>query len=241
MNETRLLDPEIEGDIDALESILESYKQDELNQANPVYDVEYLVKFSNWLLNNFKTINNDDFVIAANFHEGELIQIMVGYKFEIGWGQYEAHNGNPYWYVGLAYFKDKRWRPSGSHIINLGLVLGAHFERQGYYKFYTVRKMPPRLKSYDQIRKYLDSEPFKESYKIVRYNSDVEKVFYTNTDLENFTFSSFKVLLPRKIYRPVMLLSFTLDPTIDINSLKKQRLLDDPGMSIDDFIKSVKR
>ena len=234
MNEIRMLDPKRTGDLEHLIEILESYKENELNQVNPVYALEYLIKFSDWIIDRFTNVNTTDFVIFGSFYNDELIQIMVAYKFETGWGDEIALNGTPYWYVGLAYFKDRAWRYPGVELINLGLCLGAHFERQGFYKFYTVKKMPERIKTYEQLKKYIDSAAFKKTYQVVRYHVDVDKIFYNNTELENYRFSTVKALLPRRISRPIMLLEFTLDPTIDISKIVSKNV---DGMAIDDFIK----
>lgn len=216
MNEIRMLNCNNPDDVRQLHEILEDYKADEAKHINPVYVATHLHKFAEWIKDRFKKVHTNDFVIFGSWSNGLLIQIMVAYKFEIGWGQDMAFNTTPYWLVGLAYFRDKAWRDPGVELINLGLCLGAHFEKQGYYKFYTVKKMPTRIKTYTDLKAYIDSPAFKKTYKVVRYNVDVEKIFYTEDDLKKFRFATWSSLLPRGITRPVMLLQFTLDPTIDI-------------------------
>lgn len=225
MNVIRLLNSSDLDDRHHLSEILSDYRRSEAEKTNQVYNANYLALFSDWIMSRFKVCHTDDFAVYGNFYNDELIQIMIGYKFETGWGYDYPKNGTPYWYVGLAYFKDRAWRYPGVELINLGLCLGAHFEKQGYYKFYTVKKMPGKIQNYEQLRRYIDSEAFKKTYQVVRYNVNVEKIFRSTDDIKNFRFASWSVLLPRSISRPVMLLEFTLDPTIDINSIVANSLL----------------
>lgn len=223
MNTVKLLDKDNPKDLNDLKLILKHYVKDELEQNNPVYVAEYLEKFSQWILNRFQRCAKSNFVVAANYYDDELVQIMIGYTFDIAWGNDLALDTTPYWYVGLAYFKDKHWRNPGKEIIDLGLALGAHFERKGYYKFYTVKKMPNRIKTYEDLQKYINSPAYKTTFQVKRYHPKVEKIFRTTDDLTAFRFIHWSVILPRGITRPIMLIEYTLDPTIDLLAIMKQQ------------------
>lgn len=219
MNEIRMLTYSNQDDCKQFAEILEDYVRTETEKINQVYVVDHLKKFANWIYDQFLKQYPEDFVVYGSFNDGELIQIMVAYKFEVAWGFEFIMNNCPYWYVGLAYFKDKAWRNPGAELINLGLCLGKHFERQGYYKFYTVKKMPRGIRNYEDMERYINSSAFKETYQVARYKVGVEKVFRTTEEITNFRYNHWSPILPRGISRPVMLLEFTLDPTIDINTL----------------------
>ena len=223
MNELRMLDKDNADDVQQLAEVLQEYSETEEGKVNQVYVAGNLFKFSNWITEQFKTRHTNDFIIYGSFHNKKLMQIMVAYKFEVAWGNAFIMNNNPYWYVGLAYFRDRCWRNPGIELINLGLCLGAHFEKQGYHKFYTVKKMPRYIKTNEDLIKYISNSAFKETYQVVRYNVSVEKVFKTQEELSNFRFNYWSTILPRGISRPVMLLEFTLDPMIDIKELMKSK------------------
>ena len=220
-NSIRMLSSTNVDDVAQLSDILEDYNKSEQEKLGQVYVASNLGLFSKWIFDKFKKSHYADFVIFGSFHNNELIQIMVAYKFDLAWGYDYALNNLPYWYVGLAYFKDRAWRNPGVELINLGLCLGAHFEKQGYYKFYTTKKMPNRIVNNDQLQQYINSPAFKKTYQVERYSVKVEKIFRTDDDRKKFRFAHWQSVLPRGISRPIMLLEFTLDPTIDINTLIK--------------------
>ena len=216
----KLLNKDCPQDRIDLKDILNVYAKGELLKVNPVYVASNLVRFASWIYDRFVNCDHDDFAVAAMYEYNQLVHIMVGYKFDIGFGFDSVINTEPYWYVGLAFFRDQKWRNPGEHVIRLGFMLRDVFERQGFYKFYTVKKCSPKLMSdSEKMKDYVKSPSFKETFRVERYSPKIEKIFRTTADLERFSFINWQKLLPRSISKPIMLIEYTLDPLIDINKI----------------------
>jgi hypothetical protein len=212
MFQTRLLDNTNESDIAQLGFILDSFLETEKNKIQPVYVYEDSARFVQWIKISFLQQNKEDFVISARFYNSEIDQVYVAYKLEATWGKPVIENVLPFWILGLMYFKNAEWKSPADQILNLEKLVLDHFEKQKYTTGHIVLKAPKgllNLPSSMPTSTYI-TEVLKKTLPGFRYDFTVEHVFRTQEDIDNFKFAAFKIILPKRIRKPVMLISLTL-------------------------------
>lgn len=212
----RLLDPTIPEDHTHLSTLLDDYTNITVQNENGTYSSEKTTRFVAWLKYQFKTHSTKDFAVSAKFVNDELINILVGCKLEINWGQTPNNiiGSLPYWYIPLAYFKNKSWNSPQRAVSELSDGLVRNFEKQGYYKIYMVKKAPFVLKRLTGVNSYTTRKNWEKiTPGLDRYSTTIEKVFYTQEDIDDFKrFTAIGGILPPIIKKPIMLLALTLDP-----------------------------
>jgi len=214
MPEKRILNKFDQSDITQLLAILDECAEFQKDKPNPLYFYEDMCEFTEWLKKQFIHRNQDDFVVSGLFENNILIQIIVGYKIEIAWHKTKIENDLPFYVVGLVYFKNGDWKVPREDISNLDELVTDHFEKQGYTEGYMTIKAPNfvvRNNDGAKINKFMN-EVFIKTFKESKHNFFIEKIFRTNEDLMAYDFRGMKALLPKRIKRPLFLLSFKLKP-----------------------------
>jgi hypothetical protein len=207
----RALNPTNPADFENLKKILDSYLETEKNKVHPVYIYEDIVTFVDWMKSSFLEKDMADFVISARFSDLEIDQVYVAYKLEAAWNR-PMSTVVPYWVVGLMYFKNKEWKSPSDQILNLEKLVLDHFEKQKYTTGHIVIKAPSgmlNLSDSSTINKYINTV-LRKTLPAYRYDFSIENIFKNQEDLDNYKFSAFKAMLPKRILKPVVLLSFKL-------------------------------
>ena len=212
MFQIRLLDNTIENDVVQLQLILNNFLENEKNKISPVYNHSGLVNFVSWIKSSFLRQNTKDFVIAARFYNSEIDQVYVAYKLEATWGKPQVENVLPFWVLGLMYFKNTEWKSPSDQILNLEKLVLDHFEKQKYTTGHIVLKAPKGLLNLPDNASAITyvNEVLKKTLPGFRYDFLIEHVFRTQNDIDNYNFAAFKSILPKRICKPVMLISLTL-------------------------------
>lgn len=208
----KLLDPNDLADVEHFNQILIQYVEHESIAPNPIYLYEHMIRFSNWLRKQFLDVSTKDFVVSARFTDGEIDEIMVGYKIEIAWYRTKAEDVLPYWVVGLWYKKQGSWKSPYNEFFSIEKLMLEHFEKQEYTKGFLVIKAPKkvlRIKESSQAKDYV-LNVFPQTIPAVKYDFMIEKIFTSQEDLDNYKFTALKPILPRCFIRPVMLMSLDL-------------------------------
>jgi hypothetical protein len=210
----RPLDSANSNDHYQLNILLEEYSNSSVQNENGTYPTEKISFFVSWLKTQFKIHSRKDFMISAKFVNNELVSILIGFKLEVIWGR-EPNNINdtlPYWYMALAYFKTKKWNSPQKAISELSDSLVRNFEQQGYYKLYMVKKAPAVLLTLDPTIYTNKNNWLKLVPGLDRYSTTIEKIFYTQEDINNFKkFGAIGCMIPPVIKKPIMLFSLTLN------------------------------
>lgn len=212
MLEKRILDNNNKFDKEQLVDILSHYINFLKTSLNPLYFYEDMINYTEWLKIQFETRNVEDFIIIGSFEDNILVQILVAYKIEIAWKKEIVENTIPYYVVGLMYFKNKAFKYPAKNISELDDILTNHFEKQDFNKgFMTIKASPFIVKntSGKEISKYL-SDIFTKTIYGYRYEYNIEAVLRTQEELDNYKFRAFRRLLPRRIKKPLVLLTFSL-------------------------------
>jgi hypothetical protein len=207
----RALNPTNPADFENLKKILDSYLETEKNKVHPVYIYEDIVTFVDWMKSSFLEKDMADFVISARFSDLEIDQVYVAYKLEAAWNR-PMSTVVPYWVVGLMYFKNKELKSPSYQILNLEKLVLDHFEKQKYTTGHIVIKAPSgmlNLSDSSTINKYINTV-LRKTLPAYRYDFSIENIFKNQEDLDNYKFSAFKAMLPKRILKPVVLLSFKL-------------------------------
>lgn len=214
MIETRILNNTIPSDVLQFSEIVDEYAKFQRDKPNSLYFYEDMHEYTVWLKNQFIHLDTKDFIVAGLFEDNKLMQIIVGYKIEVAWHKPIVEDTTPYYVIGLMYFRNVSWRLPGENIDSLGEYISNHFEKQGYTTgFLTVKAPNFVIKNTNgvAITKYIN-EVFTKTFYANTHNYYVEVVCRTPADLLAYKFRAFKALLPKRIKRPVILLSFKLKP-----------------------------
>lgn len=212
MFQTRLLNNTNSDDIVQLNAILDSFLETEKNKVQPIYVYEDSVRFISWVKSAFIEKNVQDFVVAARFHNTEIDQVYVAYKLETSWNRPVVSDVLPYWTLGLMYFKSTSWESPADKILNIETMVIDHFEQQKYSTGLILLKAPKgllNLTDSSEINTYIDTV-LKKTLPAYRYDYTIENVFRTQSDIDNYKFSAFKAILPKRILKPAVLISFKL-------------------------------
>ena len=212
MLEKRILDSSNKIDIDQFENIISEYAEFQKDKPNPLYFYDDMFNYTVWLRKQFKHRNPKDFIVAGLFDGNNLIQIMVGYKIEISWHKPKIEDNFPFYVVGTVFFKNSYWKVPQEDISNLDELITDHFEKQGYTDGFMVIKAPSFIRKTtdgEQIDEFMKTV-FTKTFKDTKHNYFVEHIFRTNDDLDEYKFKAIKSILPSKIKRPLILVSFKL-------------------------------
>jgi hypothetical protein len=214
----RSLDSSDPKDHEHFSILLDDYANSSTKNENGTYPTEKISFFVTWLKEQFKTHAKKDFMVSAKFVNNELVNIIVGCKLEVKWGRSPKNISDaiPYWYMTLAYFKNKSWNSPQTAVAELTDGLVRNFEIQGYYKMYMIKKAPFVLKKLPEGNSYTTMKNWEKiTPGLDRYNTTIEKIFYTQEDIDDFKkFSALSSILPPIIKKPIMLVAMTLDPNI---------------------------
>ena len=208
----KLLDPNDLADVEHFNQILIQYVEHESISPNPIYYYEDIKKFADWLRQLFLDVSPKDFVVSARFTDGEIDEIMVGYKIEIAWYRTKAEDVLPYWVVGLWYKKHSSWKSPYDDFFSIEKLMLEQFEGQKYTKGFIVIKAPKkalRITDSAQAKDYA-LNVFSQTIPAVKYDFIIEKIFTSQQDLDNFKFKALKPIIPKRFIRPVMLMSLDL-------------------------------
>jgi hypothetical protein len=218
MLEKRLLNNLIYTDVLQFSELLDEYVELQKTGPNPLYFYEDMHNYAIWLKHEFENRDVKDFVVAGVFDDEKLIQIMVGYKIEVAWYKKIIEDTIPFYAIGLTYFKERQWKVPEQDISNLDKIVASHFEEQGFTTGFISIKAPAFIiknTNTVEVTKYINNV-FIKTFGSNTHNFSVERVFRTNNDLESYKFRAFRALLPKRIKRPIVLLSFELTPEYKI-------------------------
>lgn len=207
----RLLDKKSESDIQQLDAILEDYINFLLTTPNSLYYGEDQRHYCVWIKQQFLIRGTEDFVIAGLFYNGSLIKVICGYKLEVAWNKPVVENVIPYYVIGLLYFKERNWKIPTNDITALDEMITSHFESRGFSTGFMTVKAPKNIISTTNgitINKHIN-EIFVKTWG-GNHNYYVEKIFRTQKDVDEYKFSAFRVLFPKRLKRPLLLLTFKL-------------------------------
>jgi hypothetical protein len=216
MIEARILNNTIPSDVTQFSEIVDEYATFQRDKPNALYFYEGMIDFTIWLKKQFIDRDVNDFIIAGLFDNNRLIQILVGYKIEVAWNKTTIEDTFPFYVIALMYFRDKEWRIPGLTIDNLDKIITGHFEKQGYTKGFMTIKAPNFIiknTNAADINKYIN-EVFIKTFYGNAHDYHVEHVFRTPDDLNSYKFKAFRTLLPKKLKRPIALLTFEIKPEI---------------------------
>jgi len=208
----KLLDSKNLDDVEHFNQILIQYVEHESISPNPIYFYEDIKRFADWLRQLFLDVSPKDFVVSARFTEGEIDEIMVGYKIEIAWYRTKAEDVLPYWVVGLWYKKHSFWKSPYNDFFSIEKLMLEQFESQQYTKGFIVIKAPRkalRITESSQAKDYA-LNVFSKTIPAVKYDFIIEKIFTSQQDIDNFKFKALKPIIPKRFIRPVMLMSLDL-------------------------------
>jgi len=209
--ELRFLNKNNKTDVDNLQVLLHEYCNTQEHKVNPTVSVDSSKRYCEWLLAEFLKRDQKDFIVSARFDNNVITQIMIAYKLEVAWHREIIEDVLPFWYIGLLYFKDIQWRGPADDILTIEKLATDHFEAQKYNRGFMTIKCPTGLVNDDRdITKYID-KVFTRTIPALRHRFCIERVFKTQQDIDNYKFKAFKPLIPPKIEKPVVLLSFELN------------------------------
>ena len=203
-NLVRLLDPYNMSDELQLADIITHYKSDMHSHKNQIYFTDNLLKHADWIHNQFKLKNTRNFKIVGKFVNGELTQIMVGYTVI----RDDKLQAEPWWSMGLLYFKYKQWRSPGADFQQLAIPLYTSFENDNFNVFYTVLKLPAQLIKNDLPDYFSINKKKKKTLPFIKYKAKIEHIFISQDDILNYNpnIAELRLIVPRKISRPIVLL-----------------------------------
>lgn len=209
----KLLDPINLDDIESLNKILIQYVEHEAISPNPIYYYEDIKRFADWLRQLFLEISPKDFVVSARFNDGQIDEIIIGYKIEIAWHRKKAEDVLPYWVVGLWYKTSSSWKSPHNDFFSIEKLMLEQFEGQQYTKGFIVIKATKkalRITESSHAKDYA-LNIFSKTIPAVKHDFIIEKIFTSQEDIDNYKFKAFKNIIPKRFIRPVMLMSFDLD------------------------------
>ena len=209
----KLLDPTDLTDVEQFNQILNQYVEHESISPNPIYFYEDIKRFTNWLRQLFLEISPKDFVVSARFNDGQIDEIMIGYKIEIAWYRKKTEDVLPYYVVGLWYKTSSSWKSPHDDFFSIEKLMLEQFESQQYTKGFIVIKAPKkalRITESSQAKDYA-LNVFSKTIPAVKHDFIIEKIFTSQEDIDNYKFKAFKNIIPKRFIRPVMLMSFDLD------------------------------
>jgi hypothetical protein len=208
----KLLDPNDLADVEHFNQILIQYVEHESIAPNPIYYYEDIKKFADWLRQLFLEVSPKDFVVSARFTDGQIDEIMVGYKIEIAWHRKKAEDVLPYWVVGLWYKTSSSWKSPHDDFFSIEKLMLEQFEGQQYTKGFIVIKATKkalRITESSHAKDYA-LNIFSKTIPAVKYDFIIEKIFNSQEDIDNYKFKAFKNIIPKRFIRPVMLMSLDL-------------------------------
>lgn len=206
----RFLDPNNPEDIIQLKSILGDYLTGEQHKSKPVYMFEDQQLLVEWIQHKFKISEQKDFVITGQFVGGILERIFVACKLEVAWGISESYW--PYWYVVLVYFRKQEWKAPAEQILSIEKLAVDHFEDQKLSKGFMVIKAPQgllKMQDYSKADQFIE-KVFTKTIPGIKHDFVIEHIFRSQKDIDNYQFKAMKIVLPKRILSPIVLLSFTL-------------------------------
>lgn len=209
----KLLDPTDLDDVEHFNQILIQYVERESIAPNPIYYYEDIKKFADWLRQLFLDVSPKDFVVSARFNDGQIDEIMIGYKIEIAWYRKKTEDVLPYYVVGLWYKTSSSWKSPHDDFFSIEKLMLEQFESQQYTKGFIVIKAPKkalRITESSQAKDYA-LNVFSKTIPAVKHDFIIEKIFTSQEDIDNYKFKAFKNIIPKRFIRPVMLMSFDLD------------------------------
>jgi hypothetical protein len=214
MIEARILNNTIPSDVTQFSEIVDEYATFQRDKPNALYFYEGMTEYTTWLKKQFIDRTVNDFIIAGLFNNNRLVQILVGYKIEVAWNKITIEDTFPFYVIGLMHFKESSWRVPKEDISNLDELISENFERQGFTTGFITIKAPSffikNTKLVD-INRYVNNV-FVKTFGSNTHDFFVENVFRTQEDLETYKFKAFRVLLPKKLKRPLALLTFEIKP-----------------------------
>lgn len=208
----RLLEKTRESDIQQLNSILEHFTNSMLTKPNQMYHGDDMREYCNWIIKQFLIRSADDFVIAGLFYNESLIKVICGYKLEVAWGKPVIHNITNYYVIGLLYFKEQSWKIPTSDITALDEMITTHFESRGFDIGLMTVKAPRNIifitdnKIIDKHLNEVFVKTWGEGHKYY-----LEKIFRTQSDIDEYRFKLFGAAIPKRLKRPIILISFELN------------------------------
>jgi hypothetical protein len=211
MIEARILNNTIPSDVTQFSEIVDEYATFQRDKPNALYCYESMTDFTIWLKKQFLIRGTEDFVIAGLFYNGSLIKVICGYKLEVAWNKPVVENVIPYYVIGLLYFKERSWKIPTNDITALDEMITSHFESRGFSTGFMTVKAPKNIISTTNgvtINKHIN-EIFVKTWG-GNHNYYVEKIFRTQKDIDEYKFRAFKVLVPKRLKRPLLLLTFKL-------------------------------
>lgn len=216
MLKRKIFSNKLNKDIKDYIEILDEYCCFQKNNLNPVMFYEDQKVYCEWLKDEFLKRDTKDFIAVGLYEEDQLIQIMIGYKIEVAWCKEIIEDTLPFYVIGLTYFRDHSWRIPGSKIVDLDEIITTHFEQQEFTKGFMTIKASNFLKKITSgvnLTDYINTN-FTKTFKQNRHYFYVEKIFREQKDLDSYRFRALKALLPKRIKRPIVLLSFDVKPEL---------------------------
>jgi len=213
--EYRILDPSSLDDKLQFQNVLKHFLDSESNYFPKEDNREKYIYFKN----NFDFLHQKNFIVSGKFENGNLIKFLICQSLD---SKIQRENLLPFWVFDLLYSIEKKWNLHSAEDIDILTKLCAeHFYKQGYTKGYQFVRFPMRL---------LHSSNFEDSLNIyllqtypgITLNPQLEQIFLTQKDIENYKFSIIKRMLPRTISRPFMLVSWSLKSKYILESATKQ-------------------
>ena len=207
MVQYRILNPNVEEDRINYFNLVDDYK----NSESMLYPKHHIIENAERLKSRFVEIPKEDYVVSGKFENGTLTKFFICYKLE---SPYTRKNLLPYWVFGLIYGKDKSWSKVNHYDLDhLSLLACNHFENLGYTKAFIFTRAPSKIFTCQNINEYLNTD-FIKTYTTTRgmYYLQLEHLFRTQEDLDNFNFSLLKGITSKEILKPFMIVSWNLKP-----------------------------
>ena len=155
----------------------------------------------------FEMLPQKDLVVSGKFENNKLVKFLSCQSLDSRIGREDLL---PFLVFDFFYSTEKNWNLKNSDELDmLNTLCAEHFLKQGYTKGYQLTRFPTRLLGISNFEDHLN-DYLLQTYSSKKLNPQLEQIFLTQKDIENYKFQIIKKIFPRTISRPFMLVSWSL-------------------------------
>jgi len=206
MYSTKILD---KSDTILAEQCFDIYLQKIKKVKNYAFDINTVDSIVDWLRKKYYESTIDDYAISAALEHNEIIGFQIGFKIHLLYNRDTPTF--PYWYLSVHCHKNDHFTFPGHLSGQMALHLMNHYERQKYYTFYALVRLPKNLIKTTDIDNYLKNV-YQKNYPLYRYHRYIEQVCYDNESLDRVKqlYTGYFRFFPKTINRPVVLMKYEM-------------------------------
>jgi hypothetical protein len=201
----RILDPTDAEDTDKFFNLMNHY----INSDSRLFNKESNIIKSNLYKTLFNTLPKKDFIVSGKFENNCLNKILICQTLD---SKYNRENLLPFYVFDFFYSIEKNWNLKNAEELNQLNTIGAsHFWSQGYTKGYQFTRLPAHILNSENLEFEINGYLLR-TYSSEKLQPQLEQIFLTQKDLDEYKFKILKCMFPTSISKPFMLVSWSLKP-----------------------------